>query len=287
MALEIILPFGKKTNAKNLVFTILSKEFPLRLIDITRKIKKSYRVSLTFQAIRKAVLQLVESGVLTRVDEQQFQISPKWVADAKQHLDKLQKDLHAGPTVVKDTESIGGNISVFRFDNVHDMLYFWEDLIEDWFKGFQKGDYNINSYMGAHIWEGLFEPGREGKLMGQLKQKGIRSYCLGTSDTVLDKNIINFYSKLGLKCSIKKMKDTDKSYYVGTYGDIIIQTYYPEKLVTALDKFFSENKTLERLNLHALAEIVNMPLPVELTVIKSHELAKQINQSIISQMQNL
>jgi hypothetical protein len=280
MALEITLPFGKKTDAKNLVFTILSHEFPLRLIDITRKIKKSYRIGLTFQAIRKAVLQLVDSGVLIR-ESDMFQISARWVTEVKQHIDKLHKDLHAKKSGVKETESIGGNLSVFRFDSIHDLLYFWEGLIDDWYNGFEKGDNNINAYLGAHIWEGLFEPNRERKVMGQLHKKGIKGYCVITSDTKLDKNIMNFYSSVGLKCKIRKLKNIDKSYYVGTYGNMIIQTYYPDKLVKALDEFFVNNKDLEKLNLHLLAEIVNMPLSVELTVIRNPEMARQISESII------
>ncbi|MBW2990343.1 hypothetical protein KY348_01420, partial [Candidatus Woesearchaeota archaeon] len=63
MALSVTLPFGQKDNIKNLVFTILTKEYPLKIIELTNFIRKRYGKSVTFQAVRKAVLELVEAEV--------------------------------------------------------------------------------------------------------------------------------------------------------------------------------------------------------------------------------
>ena len=76
----------------------------------------------------------------------------------------------------------------------------------------------------------------------------------------------------------------DKSYYVGTYGDLIIQAQYPDELVKDLDLFFKRNKTIKNFNLKELSDLVGRKVEVKLTVIKNLEMAKQINQSIISQM---
>lgn len=70
--------------------------------------------------------------------------------------------------------------------------------------------------------------------------------------------MLNFYKSVGIKGIINKSSSKfDKSYYVATYGKLVVQTQYPEELVKELDIFFKKNKKLERLNLKELSDIVN------------------------------
>jgi len=284
MSLNITLPFGKKDNVKNLVFTILINEYPLKIIELTNFIKKRYGRSVTFQAVRKAILELVNDGVLIKKGNG-FQINKTWVKDAKETIDKLYLELHTEQKIPKKFDSIEGNVSVFTFNSVADMMKFWEQVVDDWFKNFKKGDYNINCWQGAHGWEALMYPDYERKIMTQLKQKGIKSYAVSTGATPLDRMTWKFYKSIGL---IVHMYPTtskiDREYYVGTYGDIIIQAHYPKEVLDALDIFFKKNKTMEDLDLSELSRIANKKISVKMTVIKNLQMAKQINNSTLSQM---
>jgi len=63
----------------------------------------------------------------------------------------------------------------------------------------------------------------------------------------LDRQIVRFYSKLGIIVQMIPSSSTfDKSYYVGTYGDLIVQTQYPQQIVKMLDSFFKKNKISKR-----------------------------------------
>lgn len=282
MALSVTLPFGQKDNIKNLVFTILTKEYPLKIIELTNFIRKRYGKSVTFQAVRKAVLELVEAEVLLR-KEKEFMINKDWVFESKKVLDSLYVDLTKEKITPKSIDSIKGEVSVFTFNSVNEMMKFWEDLIDDWFEHFKKGDPNLNCYQGAHGWEGLMHPDREKIMMGRLKKKGIVSYALGTSDTPLDRYIWKFYKSVGLKTRIYPSSTSfDRSYYVATYGETIVQAHYPKKIVEEMENFFKKNKTIEDLNLKNLSDIINKKVKVQLTVIKNLEMAKQINKSIIA-----
>jgi len=280
MALELTLPFGKKDGVKDLVFSILTKEYPLKLIELTNFIKKRYGKSTTFQAVRKAVLQLVKDGVLVK-KEKEFMINKEWVVESKKVLDELYSDLSKTKTTPRSIDSIKGEVSVFTFNSMSKLMHFWEDIIDNWFKHFKKGDPNINCWQGAHIWEGLLHLDKEKKVMGQLKKKGIRSYAVSTGNTPLDRNIAKFYKKIGLKMGLVPSQSFfDKTYYVGTYGELIVQAHYPQKLIEKLDLFFKKNKTIEELDLKELSDIVNTKIDVKLTVIKNLSIAKQINKSI-------
>ena len=284
MAIEFILPFGNKSSAKNIVFSILVKESPLKIIELTNYMRKRYGKSITFQAVRKAALELVREGVLTK-ENKEFSINKAWVLEVKKTIDAMYVDLSKEKTPPRGIQSIKGELSVFTFESANELMKFWQELVDDWFKNFKDGGYPVNCYQAAHIWEVLLHLEQEEKIMKQLVRKGVTPYALITSNTPLDKNIEKYYKRIGVKTKIDKSSSSfDKSYYVGTYGDLIVQTTYPKKLVKELDLFFKANRSLEKLDLSKLLDIVNQQMPMKLTVIKSLEMAKQINKSIISQM---
>ena len=281
MTLQLTLPLGNKNDAKSLVFTILTKEYPLKLIELTNFIRKRYGKSVTFQAVRKAVLGLVDGGVLQQ-EEHAYSINKEWVKNSKKFIDDLYAEVYKEKTRAKSVDSITGEVSVFTFNSLNELMKFWQNLIDDWFTHFKKGDPNLNVYQAAHVWEGILHLDREKELMGQLKRKGIKSYLISTGNTPLDKNIQKFYKRIGIDTKIEHSSSSfDKGYYVGTYGDMIVQAQYPIDLVKELNLFFKKNKTLSNLDLKQLSDIVNKKITMKLTVIKNEAMAKQINKSLI------
>ena len=108
---------------------------------------------------------------------------------------------------------------------------------------------------------------------------------LSIGNSPLDRYIWKFYKKIGLKIAFSPSLSTfDKTYYVATYGETIVQVHYPKEIVDDLEKFFKKNKTIEELDLGELSEIANRKQEIKLTVIKNLAMAKQINKSIISQI---
>ena len=284
MVLHVSLPLGNKQKVKDLVFTILTHEYPLKLIQLTNFIRKRYGKAVTFQAVRKAVLELIVEGVLIKRNNE-FLINKEWVKECKRIVDSLYQEIYEEKNLPKKIDSIGEEVSVFTFTSLNEMMKFWEDLINDWFKNLKDNDYSVNCWQGAHAWEGLLHSDAEKRMMEQLKEKGIKSHVLFTSNTPLDKTLLAFYRSIGVQSRISKSSSRfDKSYYVGTYGELVIQTQYPEELVHLLDLFFKKNKRLEDLNLKELSDIVNRKREVKLSVIKNLAMAKQINKSILAEI---
>jgi len=284
MVLEISLPWSKKGSVEDLVFTILIKEYPLRIIDLMNFIRRRYGKQVTFQAVRKSALQLLEKEVLIE-KEGKYQLNKEWVLKSKILIDNLYEELTNPKIKSKHVESIKGEINVFHFNSLNELMRFWQEMIDDWFKKFKKGDYNLNCYQAAHIWEVLLHPEIEKKVMEQLKKKGIKSYVLTPGNTPLDKQIKNFYSDIGVKTHIVHSSSSfDKAYYVGTYSDLVVQCQYPLEIVQMLENFFKKNKSFDKVNLIELSNIVNKRIPIKLTIIKDLSMAKQINRSIFSQI---
>jgi hypothetical protein len=285
MVLKVVLPLGEKDDVKNLVFTILSEEYPLKIIELTNFIKKRYGKSVTFQGVRKALMQLTESRVLIKSNNE-FSINKNWVEESKSFLDKLYLNLSNDKKKNSKTDSIGGEVSVFTFNSIAEMMRAWEDISEKWYSNYKKGEYPVNCYQAAHSWEILIYPNIEAKLMGLTKTKGIKAYILCTENTPLDRSIVKFHAKFGVKMVIvPSSSNFDKSHYIGTYGPTILQAKYPGEIVKKLDSFFKRNTSIEDLDLAELSKIVNLKVQVKMTVIKNLEMAKQINSSILSQME--
>ena len=138
MVLQFTLPLGDEKAVKDIVFTILSKEYPLRIIDLMNYSRKRYGRMVTFQAVRKAVLELVKQDILVQ-QETRFSINKDWVVKAKSFVDGLYEGLNEEKTS-KDVDSIGSEISVFTFASLNAMMKFWQELIHQWYLNFQKGD---------------------------------------------------------------------------------------------------------------------------------------------------
>ena len=283
MTLQITLPFGNKQSVKNLVFTILTKEYPLKLVELYNHIKKRYGKDVTYQAVRKAVQELIEADVISNKNNL-YSINIDWVIESKQQLETIHQLLAKGPKSSKE-QTIDGNVTVYEFPTLHAMMQFWEELIQDWSKKIKVGDMHTNFYQTRHIWEALSHLEQERNTMTQVIDKGIKSIALITADTPLDRSIKNFYQSIGIKTYIRPTNSSfDKGYQVGTYGDLVVQTTLPKPLVDAIDAFFHKNKSIETLNLNELSKIVRSKIPVKMTVIKDAQMAKHINQSILSQV---
>jgi len=231
------------------------------------------------------LFELIEEGIIIK-DQKNYSLNKNWIFETKNELEKIYNNLTKEKIKPKSLDSIQGEVSVFTFDSLSEMMKFWQNIIDDWFQHFKKGEPSINAYQGAHGWEGLLYADKEKNTMGILKKKGIKSYALSIGNTPLDKYIWKFYSSIGLKVGFSHSTSTfDKSYYVATYGETIVQAHYPQKIVEEIDKFFKKNKTIGNLNLHELSEIVNQKITIKLTVIKNLSMAQQMNKSIISQIE--
>lgn len=285
MTLQISLPLGSRETVKNVVFTILTREYPLKLIELTNFIRKRYGKAVTFQAVRKAVIELMAEGVLIKQGTS-YSINKVWIQQAKKTIDNLYEEIYSEKEKPKKFDSIGEDLSVFTFDSVGSMMKFWENIIDTWHNRYRDGEYNLNCYQAAHLWEPLLYPETEQKIMSQLKKKGIRSYVLSTGRSPLDKASVAFYKKIGIKMRINPSSTSfDKEYSVGTYGDLVVQTRYPGEIVSLLDSFFKNNKNLSKLDIQELTNIINKKVEIKLTVTKNINMAKQINKSIISQIE--
>lgn len=284
MTIKITLPFGKD-NVKNLVFTILTDKYPLKIIEIKNILKKEYAKEVSFQAVRKTILQLLNEEIIIKKDDK-YLINKEWVKKSKLCLDNIYLKLISEKPTIKGVESIRGEVTVFNFDTLYDLIVFWQDFIYDWVLNINKKTSEINCYQAAYPIEGLLHTYQEQKILNKFKEKKIKSYFLTKKESILNLYNIEFHKKIGGINIYSKINnpDFDENIYIGTYGDIILQTELSKELTKKLKMFFKKQKSLEKLDLIKLNKIAKEKNNLKLLIIKNKGMANHINESIINKI---
>src|SRR3989344_8767998 len=131
MAIETFIPqTGKKEKTvKDLIFSILIESEPKSFIQLQREIKKRYHLSFSFQAIRKAVNNLLERNILTK-EKREYSLNKDWIVQTRNFFDKLYADHFKIKRSVNI--EVGKDVAVYTVNNLLELDRLWNDLITNW-----------------------------------------------------------------------------------------------------------------------------------------------------------
>src|SRR3989338_3226492 len=171
MTLSITLPLLEKTSSvKDMAFSVLMHEFPLSLMKTLHAINKQYNRSFSFQAVRKAVLQLVEEGVLVK-EGKEFSVNKEWIIKVIKFGNILQKQYfttaHKGSKV-----QVGGNTTIYTLPTLLDLDYVWNGIIRQALSD-PKAE-RIVTFKAVHFWFMIATLAQETELMKEMIKRGIK-----------------------------------------------------------------------------------------------------------------
>jgi len=286
MTLEIIVPqlskAGKtKKIAKDLVISTLAKKFPLTLTKLTNSIKKDFRVSVTFQGVRKAVNLLVEENIVKKT-KKEYQLNKDWILSLRDFSEKLQNAYFNKTPEILDVESIGEEIKVYTFDNLISLDKFWNGIISKWFsEDARNKKKKFYVQQSGHTWYVLGQLEEETNIVEQIKKHNINFYTFSAGNTYLDNWCKKYYldQNFFYKTS-KESKET--SDYFAVYNDFIIQTTYPKKLSQEINNIYNQTKDFQSFNIARLIKILRKKTKLKVTIMKNPVVAKQLRNSILS-----
>lgn len=283
MAISFSLPIpGKhKKQAKDMIVSELALEHPLTTAQLFRRLNKRYNADVTYQAVRKAILNLESEGVLGKAGKG-YEISRKWILDARNFVDTLQKRYleHWKPL---EKAEVGSDVVVYTVKTLNEVERLWGEILFDWIKKLEKGKTYLNTFQTPHIWIALGSLQWEWGQMYTMKEKGVKSYAMIYSDTFLDKITLKFYKDIGVLTKVKKDRTYARNCEIGTYGDMIIQCYWPENIAREFDNYFNKIKSVRDLKLEELAKISNKQADIKVTVMNNPQLARQIQEFFLKE----
>ncbi|MFH1500847.1 MAG: hypothetical protein ABIE22_02775 [archaeon] len=280
MTLEIVMPESnvKNRTTKDLVFTILVEDSPKTLTQLHREIKRKYSYSVTFQAVIKAVNSLLLYGVIVKA-EKLYSINKDWIFETRNFLDKLYKDQFEVKKPMKKIE-LGKEITVYTLGNLLELDRLWFELLMNWAKKEEKD--KRNCWRGSHAWWLLPRLHEEDILHDFMIKKGIKTYNLWLSNTLLDKLAVKYYKDKKEFVKITNRVKLDSDSHITVFGDKVVKFEIPKQISDKLNKLYSSTKKLEKLDIKKTIDIFKENTEIEFTVIKDKLIADKIKEEIIS-----
>lgn len=274
--LNITQPEGKSKNAKDIIFSILTKEQPLSQIEIFNRAKKLYNINLTYQAIRKAIETLIEQDIIKK-DERKLSINKVWILDMKTFFDSLLTTYETKHNITsfKD-EMIKENYAIYTFNNLLDLDNFWGDIMWHWIRNMKKIE--PKRYFGyAHYsWWFLINLGRETRLLNEYIKKGINSYFIFYRDLPLNHWAADMQKNIGYKGKIKENIKLDEYTSFNIMGNYVIQIKYPKKIINKIREIYENNSSIEKINISTLSKLAHEPCEIKFIMFKNKEIADNL-----------
>jgi len=272
----------KKKGVKELSIFLLSKEFPLQLIEIKRKLKEEFSLEVSFQAVKKAVNSLESEGIIKK-ENKAFSLDRKWISESKKFFDGL-----SSRTVSKGGTRKGFNPdykkkNVFFFSDLYELDNFWADLMYDWMNNVEKGEKKILTGQSPFGWWFLLNFASETKVHGELQKKGGKEFMIFTKDFPLNKLAIKSYEKIFPhgKYIIIKDNSAEAEKDLSILGDLIIEVDYSKDILKKLHDFFSRYKDFKT-DSNALQKLVTTKTKIKFTFFKDRFIAEKLRESIVS-----
>lgn len=250
---------------KDAIINILTIEWPLSLKTIFNRIKKEYNYNYSYQAVFKAVKELVSSSVLNE-KEKKYEINIEWIKKLQSFTDIVETNYYAKERL----NSLSGvneskqkaDLIVLNFETLFDA--------EKYLYYFMKSELlkTKNDTICMHLdleWRPIFYLRSEYNYYRRLKTRGHKFYFLSSGKTYLESLCQKFYSSQGI--NYKKTNGFTNDTLA--FKDYFISIYIPEQLKSKMKKMLERKSILELLKL--LEEKTTIRVVINKDTSLSHE----------------
>ncbi|HII15396.1 MAG TPA: hypothetical protein HA362_03710 [Nanoarchaeota archaeon] len=277
MPFSLTLPaLEKGASVKDYIISILSSDWPLTAKKLHISIKKRFGRNVTYQAVYKAVRELVGEGVL-RQNNEGYEISEGWIKKLHSFTEIVQSNYF---TKQKTTAIEGlkearreGEINVLTFENYFDTekyLYYLQK--HSIFASKNK----VICMHHLHEWAPLFYLRAEYNKALAAKGQGIKIYRICSGSTAADKWAASFYREMGY--CVKTGVSCGDVCELLVVGDTVIQIYLPAELREKLSVLLGK-KRIEEVDIKRLAsEVFEKKTAIEVVISSNVKIADQIRE---------
>ena len=269
MELPIFFPNLKQGSTKDCIIRILTMTESLTNQKIFNSLKREYRISRSYQTIRQALIELVESGVLTK-QSKYYSISIEWIKSTEKYI-QLLKTKYVDK---KDIKLIDKNTKEIHMKSLHDLGHFILYSFRDHF--FDTVNENRLYMYVQHLWI----PFADGNKRNMLREFFSRTnnFVYVANSSFGDKLLANFYNKY---CKLKFNIKLDKFFDFIIQGDCIAKVYLPNKLRKRMDNVYS----LKNLNFKFLKEIEDLTYseyPIKIIINRDKNICNEIKSQLLT-----
>ena len=259
------------------MFSILAEDNPKTLTQLHREIKRRYGISITFQAVIKAVNSLRLHKVLVK-EGKLYNLNKDWIFETRNFFDKLYTEYFKVKKPMKKIE-LGKEVTVYTVNNLLELDRLWNDLLFNWAR--KETEDKRNVWRGRHCWWLIPRLQEEDILHDFFAKQGIKTYNILTRNTLLDKITINYYLKKKEFIKITNGIELKKDDQISAFGEFLMKFEIPKAISDKLEKIYQSTKKIEDLDLKKVIDIFKQNSEIEVMIIKDKLLADKIKQEII------
>jgi len=276
MAFNLLIPEleNRPKNTKDAVISILSIEWPLSLKKIFNGIKKMYGFVNSYQAVYKAVNELVEKNVL-KENKLGYEINISWVKKLQSFTDIVETNYYANERLNNlgglNESKRGEDMMILSFKSLFDAekyLYYFikTELL--------KKKNQVVCYSSNYEWKPLFYLRAEYNYFTKLSKRGHKFYFISSGDSEIEKFSRKFYATLGIR--VKKTKSFITNNTIA-FSDFFIQIFIPKNVNEKIGKFLKED------NVNKLIKVLDAGGPIKIIVHKDKDLAGEMKKQILQE----
>jgi hypothetical protein len=258
--------FSDSGSSRDLIFKILSEEWPLSAKEIYSRVNKSSSKNISYQAVHKTLNFLVEENILEK-EMGKYLVNLLWVENSNEQLSKLENNLKEGKVVSPLNQK-------FVFNSVHEVDQFLVSSCKSLVPN-QKDELLLQ---WIHFWIPLFISKNTYK---EMKELIINSnfYSITPNDSSIDKWCAKFWEDIGVKEKIGAKLGFDTSFLV--YSDLIIQVFYPLEIREAIDKVYNSTTDPGKLDIDNFFKTVfEKKTKIPVLVSRNKEVAEDLRNQI-------
>lgn len=278
--LSLVIPEinHKPANTKDAVISILTTDWPLSLRQIFYNIKKSYGYSSSYQAVYKAVKELLQEKVLTSKDKK-YELNIDWVKKLQSFTDIVETNYYAKERMHKlsgiKESGHKEDIIILNFESIFDA--------EKYLYYFMKAELmKINNDTICHLanneWRPLCYLRAEYNYYKRLISRGHKFYSLCYGSSLTEQECVKLYKKFGVNFKLVKEKFTND---ILVFSDYFINIYIPEELQIKMKSYLENKETIKLLN-----EVLDKKASIRVIITKDKSLASELKNQTLRKFKN-
>lgn len=275
MVFNLVVPEmdSKPASTKDAVISILTIEWPLTLKGIYLRIKKKYGYSSSYQAVYKAVKELLEAEVLLAKDKR-YEINILWVKGLQSFTDIVETNYYAKERLqdvlgIKDSKK-KGDIMVLNFESIFDaekyLYYFMKSEL------LKKNNDSVCFQMNSE-WRPIYYLRAEYNYYRKFIARGHKFYFVCSGNSHLEKECEKFYKAIGINYKISGQEITND---VVVFGDYFLNIFIPEEMKIRIRKMLDRRDTLGMLK-----DVLDKKSSIRMIITRDKALANELKAQIL------
>lgn len=272
---------GKEKRTKDYILEFLSDGTPKSVRQIYGAIVNKHGLSVTYQAVHKAILLMVNERILEKTKDG-FLINIGWLNQLEEFAKSTKKNVGRksggmdGVRLFKE----GDTVTTIVFETYGGAEEYRKKLQFEYFaKKGKKAPYCGQSY---HLKSPIIYSEKTLESMERVKQTKLLCYLLVNGTTPFDEFCAHFYRNFWIK--VKTGASVAQTCDTMIIGDIVTQVYVPDEIRKLIDKKLNTLKQISDISIPDFyEEIMKKKVATKLVILRNPELAEQIRQQTIFQ----